>query len=123
MKLYLVGDVSVMRTPLSRGGALGLRCGGGVLTCISNNTPLHPSQEGNRTARRFWVTHFIFSFAKHVLSRATSMQNGNNKAFKAPYVRGSGEANTALISDALSYKCDEEKKAILKNGNSGKHYK
>jgi hypothetical protein len=62
MELYLVGNVSVMIAPLSRGGALGLRCGGGVLTDISNNTPLHPSQEGNRTALRFLVTPFHFFF-------------------------------------------------------------
>ena len=36
-------------SPLERGCA-GMCCGGGVLTGMVNNTPLHPSQEGNRTA-------------------------------------------------------------------------
>jgi len=76
MELYLVGNVSVMRTPLSRGGALGLRCGGGVLTDISDNTPLHPSQEGNRTTRRFLVTRFIFSIRQTHTKERASMQSG-----------------------------------------------
>ncbi len=42
-----------MTAPLSRGGASGWCSGGGVLADMLNNTPLHPSQEGNRTARRF----------------------------------------------------------------------
>jgi len=37
-----------MLTPLSRGGAAALRCGGGVLTDMLTDTPLPPSQEGNR---------------------------------------------------------------------------
>jgi hypothetical protein len=52
-----------MIAPLLRRGALALRCGGGVLTDISNNTPLHPSQEGNRTALRFLVTPFSFFYS------------------------------------------------------------
>jgi hypothetical protein len=47
-ELYLIGNVSIMATPLPRGGALGLRCGGGVFAAMLVNTPLHPSQEGNR---------------------------------------------------------------------------
>jgi hypothetical protein len=42
----MVGNMSVMATPLSRGGgAAELCCGGGVLTFMLANTPLHPSQE------------------------------------------------------------------------------
>ena len=37
-----------MTTPLSRGGAPGSCCGGGVLAYMLTNTPLRPSQGGNR---------------------------------------------------------------------------
>ena len=45
---------------------VGMRCGGGVLVDMPDNTPLHPSQEGNRTAQahlhRFSITKHINSY-------------------------------------------------------------
>jgi len=45
-------------SPLERGCA-GLCCGGGVLNDMLANTPLHPSQEGNRTAPALKSAYFI----------------------------------------------------------------
>jgi hypothetical protein len=58
-----MGDAA---TPLLRGGALAKCCGGGVFANMFVNTPLHPSQEGNRTAQALnSVSFIIFLIAKH----------------------------------------------------------
>jgi len=47
----------VSNSPLERGCA-GMRYGGGVLADIPNNTPLHPSQEGNRTVPALLIIYY-----------------------------------------------------------------
>ncbi len=44
-------------SPLER-GRVGICCGRGVFTDMSTNTPLHPSQEGNRTTPALNLTLF-----------------------------------------------------------------
>jgi hypothetical protein len=45
--------MKIMPPPSQERGCAGRCCGGGVLVNMFINTPLHPSQEGNRTARTF----------------------------------------------------------------------
>jgi hypothetical protein len=59
--------MNVLIAPLLRGGAEGWCRGGGVLTGMLVNTPLRPSQEGNRTARRFREPFSYPLIAKHIL--------------------------------------------------------
>ena len=47
-------EVARGKAPLLRGGAWEL-CGSRGVLSRYNNTPLHPSQEGNRTALRFFL--------------------------------------------------------------------
>jgi len=51
--------------PLER-GRVWMCCGRGVLANMLVNTPLHPSQEGNRTAPAFKICVFCYSSIKHV---------------------------------------------------------
>ena len=50
--------MNVMNSPLERGCAR-ICCGGGVLADMFVNTPLHPSQEGNRTGRALKYAYFF----------------------------------------------------------------
>ena len=61
-KPELFANMGGTLTPLHRGGAAGTCCGGGVLADLIANTPLHPSQEGIRTARCFFI-RFLLLFA------------------------------------------------------------
>ncbi|HEY2581462.1 MAG TPA: hypothetical protein VGI43_06630 [Mucilaginibacter sp.] len=45
--------MSILKAPLSGGGALDSVVAGVGCTICLRNTPLHPSQEGNRTALAF----------------------------------------------------------------------
>jgi hypothetical protein len=50
--------MTIITTPLLRGGAIGCVVAGGVLVDMPDNTPLHPSQEGNRTAYALFSSFF-----------------------------------------------------------------
>jgi len=45
----------------TRGGAQATEMAGVCHIATSLNTPLHPSQEGNRTGRVVYITHYLLS--------------------------------------------------------------
>jgi hypothetical protein len=51
--------MNILKAPLSGGGASDSVVAGVGYTICSKNTPLRPSQEGNRTALAFARTNFI----------------------------------------------------------------
>ncbi len=54
-------NIDNSKIPLSRGGAMDKCAGRGVLTAMQANTPRHPAQEVNRTARcKFLYSKFFY---------------------------------------------------------------
>ncbi len=68
--MYLVREnIGIITVPLLRGGGAGKCYGRGVFADMQTNTPLHPSQEGNRTAQALNLTLFhIFQLLNTGLS-------------------------------------------------------
>jgi hypothetical protein len=64
-------------------GRVGTRCGRGVFTDMPTNTPLHPSQEGNRTAPALNLTLFCaFQSLNTLNSRRRCFYKPRNKKRK-----------------------------------------